>query len=115
MGKAKTTRLGEERYNNQGCLMRIIEYNRNNDIIVEFQDEHRAKVHAQYAKFIQGSIRNPYVRIGEEAYNNDGCLMKIVEYNNTNDIIVEFQDEYKLRVHTGYNNFLKGKVKNETQ
>ena len=36
----------------------------------------------------------------EEKYNNQGCLMKIVEYNKSNDIIVEFQDEHKTRVHT---------------
>lgn len=44
-------------------------------------------------------------RLGEERYNNSGYLMKIVEYNNANDIVVEFQDEDKIKVHTGYNNF----------
>lgn len=51
-------------------------------------------------------------RIGEERYNNQGCLMRIVEYNNANDIIVEFQDNYKAMVHTLYKNFKLGNVKN---
>ena len=38
--------------------------------------------------------------------------MKIVEYNGAKDIIVEFQDNYKLRVNTTYNNFQNGNVKN---
>ena len=51
-------------------------------------------------------------RLGEEKYNKQGCLMKIVEYNGFKDILVEFQDEYKTKVHTSYQAFLKGEVKN---
>lgn len=52
------------------------------------------------------------IRLGEEKYNNQGCLMKIVEYNNSNDITIEFQDKYKARTHTNYNNFSLAKPKN---
>ena len=38
--------------------------------------------------------------------------MKIVQYNNGNDIVVEFQDEYKYKIHTTYQAFYKGNVKN---
>lgn len=38
--------------------------------------------------------------------------MMIIKYNNVHDIIVEFQDEYKTKIHTNYNAFLKGQVKN---
>ena len=48
----------------------------------------------------------------EEKLNNQGCLMKIVEYNKANDIVVEFQDEYKYKVKTIYGNFKSGSVKN---
>lgn len=51
-------------------------------------------------------------RLYEERYNNQGCLMKIVEYNNTCNIVVEFQDEYKTRVHSDYRFFSLGKVRN---
>ena len=51
-------------------------------------------------------------RLGQEQYNNENCLMKIVEYKNARDMIIEFQDKYKARVHTAYNNFLLGRVKN---
>lgn len=51
-------------------------------------------------------------RTGEENYNNFGTLMKIVEYRNFQDIVIEFQDEYKVKVHTRYNDFKKGEVKN---
>lgn len=51
-------------------------------------------------------------RLGEENYNNFGTLMKIVEYKNCDNIIVEFQDGYKVKVHTQYCNFKNGKVYN---
>lgn len=51
-------------------------------------------------------------RINQESCNNQGFLMKIIEYINSKNIIVEFQDEYKGRVHTNYPAFLKGSVRN---
>ena len=51
-------------------------------------------------------------RLGETSLSNEGCVVKIVEYNNANDIIVEFQDEYKYRLHTQYGAFKNGQCKN---
>lgn len=51
-------------------------------------------------------------RIGEVYNNYQGCEMTIVEYNNAHDIVVEFQDEHKARVHTEYKNFKNKRVKN---
>lgn len=51
-------------------------------------------------------------RLGAKKINNQGCLMKIIVYNNASDIIVEFQDKYKGVVKTTYNNFNKLRVKN---
>ena len=42
--------------------MKIIEYNNCDDIIVEFQDEYRAKVKTQYGHFKSGEIKNPYYK-----------------------------------------------------
>lgn len=51
-------------------------------------------------------------KLYEEKPNNQGSPMMIIVYNNPSDIIVEFQDEYKARVHTNYGNFQRGLVKN---
>ena len=40
--------------------------------------------------------------INEVNYNKYGTLMKIIKINNSHDIWVEFQDEYKIKVHTAY-------------
>lgn len=59
---AKIDRTGEENYNVYGTLMRIVEYKWANDIIVEFQDEHKTRVHTQYKCFKKGGVKNPYDR-----------------------------------------------------
>ena len=60
MRKSKQ-RIGEERYNSQGCLMKIVVYNNSRDIVVQFQDKYKAKVHTNYEYFISGKVRNPYI------------------------------------------------------
>ncbi len=51
-------------------------------------------------------------RTGETNISNEGCVMKIVEYNNALDITVEFQDKHKYRLHTNYKAFKNGQCKN---
>ena len=109
------TRLGEEKLNNQECLMKIVEYNDNHDIVVEFQDNYKKRVKSTYYCFSNGQIKNPAFfnsRINEELYNYQGCLMKIIEYNDSKNIIVEFQDKYKAKINATYQRFLKGSIKN---
>ena len=53
-------RLGEVRKNSYGTEMIIVEYNGYENTVVEFQDEHRARVHTTYGNFIRSQVRNPY-------------------------------------------------------
>lgn len=119
----RLNRINETNVNNQGFVMTIIEYNNAKDILIEFNDINKTKVRTNYQNFKNGKVRNPNYkiiskknkcqnRIGQENINNSGCTMKIVVYNNFDDIIVEFQDEYKGLVHTTYKNYLIGNVKN---
>lgn len=110
--RSKKYRIGETNINNQGYLMKIIQYDNNINIIVEFQDEYKAKVHTTYQHFLNGKVNNPPIKTGEQKLNNQGCLMKIIEYNNARSIVVEFQDKYKARVHTAYSCFTSGGVRN---
>ena len=56
--------------------------------------------------------KNRLNRIGEEYINNDGTLMKIIDYNDCCDVLIEFQDEHKYRMRVEYHNFKRGTVKN---
>ena len=53
-------RIGERFVSNEGYEMVIVEYNNNKDIIVEFQDEHKAIVHTRYQHCKDGNVKNPY-------------------------------------------------------
>lgn len=53
-------RLGEVRKNSYGTEMKIVEYNGYENTVVEFQDEHKARVHTTYGNFIRSQVRNPY-------------------------------------------------------
>ena len=50
--------------------------------------------------------------LDEENINKYGTLMKVIEYNSKNDILVEFQDNHKYVVHTNIQRFRQGRVGN---
>lgn len=52
--------LNEEKLNNQGSLMRIVECIDNRNIVVEFQDDYKIRVKTSYGNYKLGSVRNPY-------------------------------------------------------
>ena len=51
-------------------------------------------------------------RTGETNISNEGCIMKIAEYDNANNIIIQFEDEHKYRLCTSYKHFKNGQCKN---
>lgn len=69
----KTNRIGEQFTNREdlgGCSFIIVEYKNAHNLTVEFQDEHKAKVHTQYDHCLKGDIVNPY----QKTKYNVGCL-----------------------------------------
>lgn len=106
-------RIGIEKYNKNGDLMKVIAYQDANHIIVEFQDNQKTQKRTTWDSFNKGTVKNPNnSRLYLTNYNTQGCLMKVVVYNSSDDIIVEFQDKYKAHVHTAWKHFNNGGVKN---
>ena len=60
MQSLRTDRIGEKRRNNAGDLMKIISYARADNMVVEFQDEHKYRVKTSYSNFVEGNVKNPY-------------------------------------------------------
>lgn len=103
----RNERLGEEKLNHQGCLMRIVEYNNANDIIVEFQDEYHARINAIYANYKIGNIANPYypsilgIGIVGSKYKTSINKKHIKEYEAWCSMLARCYDEkYKERRET---------------
>lgn len=106
MSKKIVDRIGEENHNRKGTLMRIIEYNNAKDIIVEFQDEYKVKVHTEYKHFKKGNIKNPYDKsvwcigyIGEGRYNIKNHLYI---YDKWHDMLKRCYDPYYLNKELTY-------------
>ena len=102
----KNERLGEESYNSYGTRMRIVKYNTRNDMVIEFQDEHKARVHGAYKEFKNGEIRNPYDRsvydvgyLGEGKY---GCKIHSEIYNFWRHMLMRCYDPYYINKYLTY-------------
>ena len=80
MSNANISPVGEVKYNRCGTLMKIVQYNTWNDILVEFQDEYKYIAHSRYDHFKNGSISNPY----DKTVNNVGYIGvgKYTAYDN---------------------------------
>jgi len=111
----KESRIGETNFNNQGLLMKIVEYKNNQDIVVEFEDG--VRVSTQYDSFKTRRVKHRKYpdsrtinRIGEQAYNNQGLLMTIIDYKNAMDVDIKFEDGYIIK--RTYQNFQTKKIEN---
>ena len=51
-------------------------------------------------------------RLGLTKLNYQGCLMKIIEYINCDNIIIEFDDKYKAKIKSHWSMFKEGCIKN---
>lgn len=106
----KEKRLGEERKNTFGTLMKIIEYNNADDIWVEFQDKYKTRVHTQYGHFKRGGVKNPYDKIvcgvgyhGQGKYTTKGKDGKTTKaYETWRGMIRRCYDPYKLNKNPTY-------------
>lgn len=103
--------LYEEKYNNQGCLMKIVEDNSYSNIVVEFQDKYKARVKTQYCNFSKGSVKNPYhpviygVGIAGNKYKTvDENSKSIKEYTIWYHILQRCFDKKYIKRHPAYQN-----------
>ena len=112
----KKERIGQTNINNEGYEMEIIDYHSANEVIVVFKDKYKGTSKGTYHSFKHGLISNPNhyknIRIGEISKNNQGTDMKIIDYYDRANILIEFQDDYKYKTITRYDIFKKGEIKN---
>jgi hypothetical protein len=104
-------RTGELNKNSQGLNMTILNYRRNNDIDVVFEDGY-ISFNKEYQSFKKGNINNPnYIycknknRIGETITLKCGATTKIIEYKDANDMTVEILETHEILEHVIYKNF----------
>lgn len=102
----KINRVGEINYNKYGTQMKIIEYNNNKKIKVEFQDKYKAIVSTSYSHFLDGTVKNPYDKsvlnvgyLGEGKYNSIKDLKVYLCWKN---MLKRCYDPYYLNKYPTY-------------
>lgn len=105
----KEERLGKTNISNEGCEMKIIEYKNANNIWVEFQDKHRAKVCTTYNNFKKGEVKNPYhPNVYGVGYYGQGKYKSSINgkptkvYNHWRDMLRRCYDPYYLNKEPTY-------------
>lgn len=115
----KKDHVGETKTAINGLGMTIIEYNSYSDIVVKFEDNYTCRTN--YKQFKEGYVKNPNAKqftnrykrakekyIGKTTETNYGTC-KIVEYNGSNNIVVEFENGDRVR--TSIKSFQQGHIK----
>ena len=107
-------RIGEEKIMNCGMKAKIIEYKGVNNVTVQFENG-IIKKNKRYSEFNHGEISNvvghqceSIDRTGENAIMNCGLKATIVEFKNSHNITVQFEDG--LLKKTNYGCFKKGMI-----
>ena len=72
-------RYNSTQTNNSGDIAKIIKYDNANDIVIEFQDEHKYCLHTNYSNFQKGSFKNPY----HKSVYGVGCIGNANSRNET--------------------------------
>lgn len=104
--------IGEIIKSNNGQYMKIIEWKNKDNIDVEFEDN-TIVYSKSYSSFKKGKIANPNYNkyIGQVSMANNGQKMKIIEYRNSHDIDVEFEDGIIVESRS-MNCFNRGTIRN---
>ena len=117
MRNLREERLGERFITNEGYIVVIVEYNNQRNVLVEFQDEHKARIPTLYQCCQKGTIKNPFHKsvygvgyIGQGKYKSrvDG---KITEYYiDWHSMMVRC---YSKKCYRNYNSYEDVKVCDE--
>lgn len=113
--------IGQTNMALNGQKMEIIGGTSYKDLKIQFEDETIVE-HKSYSSFLKGEIKNPNITdhritknaekyIGKTSKSTCGQLMEIIEYFNSSNITVRFEDGTE-RKGVKINSFLSGAVEN---
>ena len=109
----KIDRTGKTNVSNEGCIMKIVEYNNRYDIVIEFQDEHKYRVHTQYKAFKKGNCKNPFYPSahghGYLGVDKEGIVPKISEFKDDKRINTWEYNKWQNMLQRCFNNKCKEK------
>ena len=103
-------RVGLEKYNFRGSLMKIVDYQDFGHITVEFQDDYKLQKRCSWNEWVSGQVKNPYhpsvfeVGIIGQKYPRFINAKPIKEYQTWTGILRRcYDDKYKKQRNTYLN------------
>lgn len=111
IGRNLERHIGEKVIDYKGNILEIINYRGKQDVDVKAFDG--TVFNVQYITFLKGMPKEmkKIYRNGESNFNNQGCKMTIIEYEDTRHCRIKFDDGTVIK-NVQYDSFLKGSVKN---
>ena len=112
---SKNKREGMSLMMNCGMKATITKYSKAHDINIQFEDGTIVK-NKEFKSFQKGEIMNTNIsikdkRIGTSLMMNCGMRATIIEYRNSCDIDIQFEDGTCIK-HKRFENFQRGKIMN---
>lgn len=117
--KYKNKYLNKTNIMSNGMTAKIIDYRKASDIDIQFEDG-IIVTHTQMHSFKNGTIKHPFKdctsirltertkqRLNQESISSDGMKAKIIEYNNTHNITIQFQNN-TIKSNISYYDFING-------
>ena len=114
LSKKKENRIGETNEMSCGLKGTIVEYRNSNDLDIRFEDG-TVRRHVTYHGFKEGIIkpvakkRNTEPYLGLKRKMHCGLEAEIIEYRNSNDLDIRFEDG-TVRRHVTYGSFRKSLI-----
>lgn len=114
----KNQRINEQNKMNNGIIATIIYYENNKDLTIKWEDDNSIQKIKSYAHFKDGKIAKTSdtpnakknKRIGETIKQNCGLNATIIEYFNSHNITIKFEDD-EIFKKKYYSDFKKGLIK----
>lgn len=91
-GKILNSRVGEQNTNKQGIVMKIVEYNKSNDITILFLNGYGETKKTKYEHFLSGNVRSYTALLGQTRINASGYRCKAVRYIDRKLIEIEYEN-----------------------
>jgi len=107
MGKVKN-RVGEKYTTNQGYTVEIIKYDGRDAVTIKYEDS-TIQENVKFSNLRNGKIRKIENRLDSEFITNEGFKVKIIEYINSANCTVIYEDGTKLK--TIYQSVKNGSIR----
>lgn len=102
--------VGKKYITNDGYIIEVVEYEKASNILIKYEDGEQRKV--QLKELVKGNIKKYVNRVGEKHLTNQGYEIEIIEYYDSKNSTIRFEDG-QIYYNIEYGNIKKRTVSNK--